>query len=67
VLNIDKLKARVKCLKGEHVIVLAEVIKLYIASPKNKKFIIIVKTIIANKRKPLPPFVIAFKKQIINN
>ena len=66
-LNIDELSARVKCLRREHVIILAEVIKLYIASLKNKKFIIIVKTIIANKRKPLPPFVIAFKKQIIDN
>ena len=66
-LNIDELSARVKCLRREHVIILAEVIKLYIASLKNKKFIIIVKTIIADKRKPLPPFVIAPKKQIIDN
>ena len=66
-LNIDELSARVKCLSREHVIILAEVIKLYIASLKNKKFIIIVKTIIADKRKPLPPFVIAPKKQIIDN
>ena len=66
-LNIDELGARVGCPREEHVIVLAEVIELYIASPKNRKSITVVKTIIANKRKPLPPFVIAFKKQIINN
>jgi hypothetical protein len=66
-LNINKLGARVKCLKGEHIIILAKVKKLYIASLKNKKFITIVKTIIADKRKPLLPFVIAPKKQIIDN
>jgi hypothetical protein len=47
--------------------VLAEVIELYIASPKNRKSITMVKTIIANRRKPLPPFIIAPKKQIIDN
>jgi hypothetical protein len=66
-LNINKLSARVKCPKGEHIIMLAEVIKLYIASFKNKKFITIVKTIIANRKKPLLLFVIAPKKQIIDN
>jgi len=45
VLNIDELSARVKCLRREHVIILAEVIKLYIASLKNKKSITIVETI----------------------
>jgi hypothetical protein len=67
VLNIDELSARVRCLRGEHIIVLAEVIKLYIASPENRKFITIVKTIIIDGRKPLPPFVIALKKQIMDN
>jgi hypothetical protein len=67
VLNINELGARVGCFKGEHVIILAEVIELYIASLKNRKFIIVVKTIIANGRKPLLPFIIALKKQIINN
>jgi hypothetical protein len=67
VLNINKLGARVGCLRGEHVIVLAEVIELYIASPKNRKSITIVETIIANERKLLLLFVIAFKKQIIDN
>ena len=66
-LNINKLSARVSYLKGEYIIVLARVKELYIFSFKNKKFIIVVKTIIADKRKPLPPFVIAFKKQIIDN
>jgi len=67
VLTINESGARVKCPRGEHIIIPAKVKELYIASLENKKSIIIVKTIIANKRKPLPPFVIAFKKQIIDN
>jgi hypothetical protein len=67
VLNINELGAWVGCLRGEHIIVLAEVKELYTASPKNRKFITMVKTIIADRRKPLPPFVIAPRKQIIDN
>jgi len=44
-LNINELSTRVKCLKGEHVIILAKVKELYIASLKNKKSITIVETI----------------------
>ena len=66
-LNINELSARVKCLRGEYIIVLVEVIKLYIASLENMKFIIMVKTIIVDRRKLLLLFVIASKKQIINN
>lgn len=66
-LNIDELRAQVKCPGGEYVIVLAKVKELYIASPKNRKFITIVETIIANGREPLPLFVIAPTKQIIDN
>ena len=66
-LNIDESGARVGCLRREHVIMLAEVIELYIASPENKKFVIVVETIIVDGRKPLPLFVIAPKKQIIDN
>jgi hypothetical protein len=67
VLNIDELSARVKCLRGEHIIMLAKVKELYIASLENRKFITIVKTIIADRRKPLLPFIIAPKKQIMDN
>jgi hypothetical protein len=67
VLNINELSARVKCLRREHIIVLAKVKELYTASPKNRKSITIIKTIIADKRKPLLPFIIALRKQIIDN
>jgi len=67
VLNIDESGARVGCPREEHVIVLAEVIELYIASPENRKSITVVETIIADGRKPLPPFIIAPKKQIMDN
>jgi hypothetical protein len=48
-------------------IVLANVKELYIASLKNRKSVTVVKTIIANGREPLPLFVIAPKKKIIDN
>jgi hypothetical protein len=64
---MDELGARVKCLRGEHVIVPTKVKELYTASLKNKKSVTMVKTIIADKRKPLLPFVIAPKKQIMDN
>jgi hypothetical protein len=35
VLNINKSRARVRCFKGENVIVLIKVKELYIASPEN--------------------------------
>jgi len=38
---------------------LIKVKELYTASPENRKSVIVIKTAIANKRKPLPPFVIA--------
>jgi hypothetical protein len=41
--------------------------ELYIASPENRKFIIIVKTIYINGKDPLSPFIIALKQKIINN
>jgi hypothetical protein len=64
---MDKLRARVKCLKGENVIVPIKVKELYIASPENRKSIIIIETIYINRREPLPPFVIALRQKIIDN
>jgi len=66
-LNIDELGARVRCLRGENVIVLIKVKELYIASPENRKSITIVKTIYANRRDPLPPFIIALRQKIIDS
>jgi hypothetical protein len=48
------------------VIILVDVKELYITSLKNRKFVIIVKTIIVDGREPLPLFVIALKKIIDN-
>jgi len=67
VLNIDELRAWVNYLKGEYIIVLTNIKKLYIISLKNRKFITIIKTIIINGRDPLLLFIIAFKQKIINN
>ena len=64
---MDELGARIGCLKGENIIVPIKVKELYIASPENRKSITIVKIIYANKRDPLPPFIIALKQKIINS
>ena len=58
---------RIRCFKGENIIIPIKVKELYIASLENRKSIIIVKTIYANRRDPLPPFIIAFRENIINN
>jgi hypothetical protein len=66
-LNIDESGARVRCPRGEHVIIPAKVKELYTASPENRKSVTVIETIIANGREPLPPFVIAPRKQIMDN
>jgi len=58
---------RIRCFKGENIIILIKVKELYIASLENRKSIIIVKTIYANRRDPFPPFIIALKQKIINS
>jgi hypothetical protein len=49
------------------VIIPANVKELYIVSFKNRKSITIIKTIIIDGREPLPLFVIALKKKVIDN
>ena len=46
--NIDELGARVRCLKGEEVVVSIKMKELYTSSPKNCKFITIIKAIFAD-------------------
>jgi hypothetical protein len=67
VLNIDESGARVRCPGREHVIVPTEVKELYTVSPKNRKSVTIIKTILVDRREPLPPFVITPRKKIIDN
>jgi hypothetical protein len=64
---MDKSGARVGCPGGEHVIVPSKVKELYTASPENRKSVTVIKTIIANGREPLPPFIIAPGKKIMDN
>ena len=66
-LNIDELGARVSCLRGEYIVVLTDIKELYIASPKNRKSITMIETIIADRRDPPPPFIIAPRQKIIDN
>jgi hypothetical protein len=67
VLNIDESRARVRCPSGEHVIVLTIVKELYTSSLENRKSVTVIKTIIVNRRKPLPLFIIVLGKRIIEN
>jgi hypothetical protein len=56
---MDESRARVGCPGGEDVVVPTDIKELYIASPKNRKSITVIKTIITDGREPLPPFIIA--------
>ena len=64
---MDESGARIGCPTGEHVIVPIEVKELYMASPENRKLVTIIETIYADRRKPLPLFIIASGKKIIDN
>jgi hypothetical protein len=64
---MDESGARVGCLKGEEVVVPIHIKELYTLSPKNRKSVTIIKTIYVDGRKPIPPFVIALGKQIMDN
>jgi hypothetical protein len=64
---MDESGARISCPTGEHVIVPIEVKELYTASPENRKSVTIIETIHADGREPLPPFVIAPGKKIMDN
>jgi hypothetical protein len=44
-----------------------EVKELYTASPENRKLVTIIETIYTDGREPLPPFVIAPRKKIMDN
>ena len=66
-LNINKSSVYVRCPAGEQVIVLLNIKELYTTSPKNKKSVTVIKTVYTNSREPLPSFVIALGKKIINS
>jgi hypothetical protein len=67
VLNMDEAGARVGYPTREHVIVPSNVKELYMESPKNRKSLTIIETVIADGRMPLPPFIITPRKKIMDN
>ncbi len=67
VLNMDESGARVGCPGGENIVVPVDVKELYTASPENRKSVTVIETVIADGRKPLPPFIIAPGKKIIDS
>ena len=64
---MDELGARISCPTSKYIIILIEVKELYIASPENRKLVIIIKTIYINRYKPLSLFIITSGKKIIDN
>lgn len=44
-----------------------EVKELYIASPENRKLVMIIETIYVDSREPLSPFIITPRKKIMDN
>ena len=58
---------RVGCPGGEHIIVPTEVKEHYTSSPKNRKSLTVIETIIADGREALPPFIITPGKKIMEN
>jgi hypothetical protein len=67
ILNIDESGAHIGCLTSKHIIMPIEVKKLYTTSPENRKSVTIIEIIYINGREPLPLFIIASGKKIIDN
>ncbi|CZT46954.1 uncharacterized protein RSE6_07469 [Rhynchosporium secalis] len=64
---MDESRARVSYPTGEKVIILTEVKDLYIVSLENRKSVTIIETIRGDRKKILPPYIIALGKKIIDN
>jgi len=65
--NIDESGARVRCPKGEEVVVPIEVKEMYTSLLENRKSVIIIKAVSADGREPLPPLVICLGKRIMES
>ena len=63
--NMDELGVRVRCPKGEEVIVPIDVKEIYMSSPENRKLVTIIEAISADGQELLPPFIICLGKRII--
>jgi len=66
-INIDELGARIRCPRGEYVVVPTKVKELYTSSPKNRKSVTIIKSIIIDRREPPLPFIITPRQKVIDN
>jgi hypothetical protein len=64
---MDESGIRIGCPKGEKIIVPIDVKELYSASPENRKSVTLIETISADRKKPIPPFIIAPGAKIIEN
>jgi hypothetical protein len=60
--NIDELGVRVRCPKGEEVVVSIEVKEMYTSSLENHKSMMIIKVVSTNGREPPQSFVICLGK-----
>jgi len=67
VMNIDESGARIACPRSEEVVVPIACKELYTPSPKNRQSLTIIETVYADRRPPLPPFIICPGQQIQEN
>jgi hypothetical protein len=67
VLNMDEIGARVRCPKGQPIVVPTHIMEAYTRSPENHKSITIIETIQADGREPPLPFIIAPSYKIMEN
>jgi hypothetical protein len=64
---MDETGARVRCPRGQNIIVPTEVKEAYTRSPENRKSVTIIETVYADGRKPPPLFIIAPGSKIMEN
>jgi hypothetical protein len=64
---MDELGVYISCPTSKYIIIPIEVKELYMASPENRKLVIIIETIYIDSYKPFLLFVIASRKKIMDN
>jgi len=64
---MDESGARIRCPRGEYIVVLLDIKEMYTASPENRRSVTIVEAIRADGSNPPPPFIIVPGQKIMEN
>jgi hypothetical protein len=64
---MDETGARVKCPRGEKIIISSDIKEAYTQSLKNRKSVTIIEIVYADRREPSPLFIITLRSKIIEN